>query len=69
MEHIDFIGPIPLDTPLMHGLIYALQAQRLEEQIVPILYETCDVDQLSWTLSSFQWIDFRKDLTKAVTTS
>lgn len=44
-----------------HELIYALQAHRFKKRIVPILYKACDADKLSWTLSSFQWIDFRKD--------
>jgi TIR domain-containing protein len=44
-----------------HELIYALQANRYRGRIIPILYKTCDPDKLSWTLSAFQWIDFRKD--------
>ena len=44
-----------------HELIYALQANQYKERIVPVLYKTCDADQLSWTLSSIQSIDFRKD--------
>lgn len=46
---------------LKHELIYALQANRYKGRIVPILYRPCDTDKLSWTLSGFQWIDFRKD--------
>lgn len=48
-------------TWVKHELIYALQENRYKEHILPILYRTCDPDQLSWTLSAFQWIDFRKD--------
>ncbi|MGE0276450.1 MAG: toll/interleukin-1 receptor domain-containing protein [Nitrospiraceae bacterium] len=44
-----------------HELIYALQANRYKGWIVPVLYKTCDADRLSWTLSQFQRIDFRKD--------
>jgi hypothetical protein len=44
-----------------HELIYALQANRYKGRIVPILYKACDADKLSWTLSQFQRIDFRKD--------
>ncbi|MEX5215805.1 MAG: toll/interleukin-1 receptor domain-containing protein [Nitrospiraceae bacterium] len=44
-----------------HELIYALQANRYKGRIVPLLCKTCDADKLSWTLSSFEWIDFRKD--------
>ena len=43
-----------------HELIYALQANRFKQRIIPILYKACDTDKLSWTLSGFQWIDFRK---------
>ena len=44
-----------------HELIYALQASRYPKRIIPVLYKTCDPDELSWTLSAFQRIDFRKD--------
>jgi hypothetical protein len=44
-----------------HELIYALQANRYKERILPLLYKTCDADKLSWTLSAFQRIDFRHD--------
>lgn len=39
-------------------LRFALQQNRFENKIVPLLYQPCDYDQLSWTLSSFQMIDF-----------
>jgi|HubBroStandDraft_6_1064221.scaffolds.fasta_scaffold36407_2 hypothetical protein len=42
-------------------LIYALQAKRYNDRIIPLLYKTCDTSQLSWTLSAFQYVDFRKD--------
>lgn len=44
-----------------HELIKALQLIRYKGRIVPISYKVCDADKLSWTLSGFQWIDFRKD--------
>ena len=44
-----------------HELIYALQEGRYREHIIPVLFRACDADRLSWTLSAFQWIDFRKD--------
>jgi len=50
-----------------HELIYALQADRYIERIVPILYRRCDLDKLSWTLSAFQWIDFRRDFHQGCT--
>lgn len=39
-------------------LLYALQQRRFENRIVPLLYQTCDFNRLSWTLSFFQMIDF-----------
>ena len=34
--------------------------RRFDNKIVPILYQPCDYEELSWTLSSFQMIDFGK---------
>ncbi len=42
-------------------LLFALQQQRYEDRIVPLLFEPCDVSALSWTLSGFQMIDFTGD--------
>jgi hypothetical protein len=39
-------------------LLYALQQHRFENKIIPLLYQPCDYNQLSWTLSFFQMIDF-----------
>ena len=44
-----------------HELVYALQASRYKDRIVPVLFKKCDTDSLSWTLSAVEWIDFRKD--------
>jgi len=35
-------------------LIYSLQQDRFEGHIVPLLYQACDYDELSWTLSQLQ---------------
>ena len=43
-----------------HELIYALQQNRYKGRIVPLVYKSCDINTLSWTLSGFQHIDFRK---------
>ena len=37
---------------------FALNQNRFENKIVPLLYQPCDYDRLSWTLHSFQMIDF-----------
>jgi hypothetical protein len=42
-------------------LLYALRAGHLTDRIIPVLYKQCDADLLSWTLSSIEWVDFRKD--------
>ena len=39
-------------------LLYALQQNRFENRILPLFYEVCDYNGLSWTLSSLQMIDF-----------
>ena len=41
-------------------LVYALQAKRYRRRIAPLLFKSCNIDKLSWTLSGFQHIDFRK---------
>ncbi|HEV2130934.1 MAG TPA: toll/interleukin-1 receptor domain-containing protein [Longimicrobiaceae bacterium] len=40
-------------------LLFALQQDRFENRIVPLLYQPCAFDRLSWVLSSFQIIDFQ----------
>lgn len=42
-------------------VLFALNEQRYAEKIVPVLYQPCDRDQLSWTLSALQIIDFSGD--------
>jgi len=42
-------------------LLFALQDDRYLERIVPILRKPCDYLALSWTLGSFQWVDFTED--------
>lgn len=47
-----------------HELLYALQADRYEGRIVPVVHRTCDQEKLSWTLASIQRIDFRRRFAK-----
>ncbi|NJL44793.1 MAG: TIR domain-containing protein, partial [Leptolyngbyaceae cyanobacterium SM2_3_12] len=42
-------------------LLFALQQQRFENRIAPILYQTCEFENLSWVLPSFQIISFQAD--------
>ncbi|MFQ5639796.1 MAG: toll/interleukin-1 receptor domain-containing protein [bacterium] len=39
-------------------LLFALQQNRFKDRIIPLLYKPCDYEQLSWTLSIFQIVDF-----------
>jgi hypothetical protein len=39
-------------------LLFALQQSRFENRIIPLLYQSCDFHKLSWTLSSYQMVDF-----------
>ena len=41
-------------------LIYALQSKRYRKHIAPLLLKPGKIDKLSWTLSGFQWVDFRE---------
>jgi hypothetical protein len=43
-------------------LLFALQQDRFENRIIPILLQPCKFDQLSWVLPSFQIIDFENPL-------
>jgi hypothetical protein len=43
-------------------LTYALQQQRLENRIVTIRYQSCDLEKLSWVLPSIQYASFEAGL-------
>lgn len=40
-------------------LLYVLNEPRLDERIVPVLMEDCDLEKLSWTLGAIQRVDMR----------
>ena len=42
-------------------LLFSLQQDRFEGRIVPIIHRQCPHDELSWTLSQIQMIDFEHD--------
>jgi hypothetical protein len=42
-------------------LLFALQEDRYTDRIAPIVRKACDYSNLSWTLASFQMIDFVRD--------
>jgi TIR domain len=41
--------------------VYALQDRRYRDHIIPAIYKTCDFQKLSWTLSSLEYVGFRRD--------
>jgi hypothetical protein len=48
-----------------HELLYALQEKPYEEHICVVDYQPAEYKQLSWTLRSFQWVDFQQDFSSA----
>jgi TIR domain len=42
-------------------LLFALQSPRYQTRILPVLLADCAYESLSWTLPSFQFVDFRSD--------
>lgn len=42
-------------------VLYALNDNRYADKIVPLIYQPCDYEQLSWTLSLLQIVDFTQD--------
>jgi hypothetical protein len=46
-------------TWVKHELLYALQEKSYARHIVVIDYQLADHKRLSWTLRSFQWINFQ----------
>lgn len=49
-----------------HELLFALNDSRYERRIVPCVLKKCDSNRLSWTLSSFQSIDFSESFEQGV---
>ncbi len=41
-------------------LLFSLQENRFDNKIVPLVYQDCDYERLSWTLPIFQMIDFTR---------
>ena len=39
-------------------LLFSLEQERFEGKIIPVLFQPCDYERLSWTLSAIQMIDF-----------
>jgi len=59
------LSPAAVDSEwVKRELVYALQAKRYRRHIAPLLFKSCKIDKLSWTLSGFQHIDFRRSFDK-----
>jgi hypothetical protein len=43
-------------------LSYALQKNRFENKIIPIVYQASDHERLSWALALFQMVDFTRSI-------
>jgi hypothetical protein len=55
------LSPSSVDSMwVKRELLFALQQNRFAEQIVPVLYQPCDYERLSWVLPGFQVIDFQQ---------
>jgi hypothetical protein len=42
-------------------LLYALEDERYDGRIVPLLHRSCDLAALSWTIKQFQIVNFTDD--------
>lgn len=45
---------------VQHELVYALSDPKFRRIVMPLLLKDCHSRRLSWTLRSFQFIDFRR---------
>ncbi len=53
------LSPAAVDSEwVKRELLYALNDKRYKSRILPIVYQNCDMNRLSWTLGSYQHIDF-----------
>ena len=55
------LSPDAVDSKwVKRELLYSLQHDRFEGRIAPLLYRPCSPDDLSWTLSLIQMVDFSR---------
>jgi hypothetical protein len=54
------LSPRSVESPWVKSeLMYVFRHNRLRDRVIPLLYEACDFEELSWKLPEFQMIDFR----------
>lgn len=59
------LSPSSVDSVwVKRELLFVLQQAQYEDRIIPLIHQPCDVDKLSWTLSSYQRVDFTKSFDK-----
>ena len=52
------LSPQSVASPwVKRELLFALQDNRYENRIIPVLYQPCEYAELSWTLPGFQLVD------------
>jgi len=58
------LSPQSVDSKwVKRELLYALDHNRYDNKIVPVMYQSCDYEEkLSWTLSIFQMVDFARTI-------
>ncbi len=58
------LSPQSVDSKwVKRELLYALDHNRYDSKIVPVMYQSCDYEEkLSWTLSIFQMVDFTRTI-------
>lgn len=49
-------------TWVKNELMFALNNHRYKKRIVPLLYKSCRFERLSWTLPSFEIVDFSQSV-------
>ncbi len=58
------LSPQSVDSKwVKRELLYALDHNRYDNKLVPVMYQSCDYEEkLSWTLSIFQMVDFTRTI-------
>ena len=55
------LSPHAVSSKVKRELLFSLQQHRFDGRIAPILYRSCDHEELSWTQASLQMADFQDD--------
>lgn len=56
------LSPAAVDSKwVKRELLFSLQQDRFDGRIAPILHKSCQYEDLSWTLSQLQMVNFQED--------